>query len=190
MKTLKQKHVSKGSKISNVQKGYSLVELIVALSIFGIIVTVAAGAFLASLEAHRRVVAEKEIAENVDFALEFMSRKMRVASKGDGTCIGADTSFEVNGTSEITFIDSQGNCTTFRLDDDGDAIVVETAEARKLTDDTAVSVDELQFIVRGASDTDNEQPRVTIVVEASSVDEETIAVETQTTVSTRRIDVP
>lgn len=63
---------------SKTQCGFSLVELMVASALFMTVVAVAAGSFISVLDASRDSQEFAELMNNVDFALEDMSRNMRV----------------------------------------------------------------------------------------------------------------
>lgn len=60
------------------QKGFTLVEMIVALAIFAIVALVAIGALLKVTDANKKSQSLKTAINNLNFALESMSREMRV----------------------------------------------------------------------------------------------------------------
>jgi prepilin-type N-terminal cleavage/methylation domain-containing protein len=74
-------------------KGFTLIELLVSMGIFSIILTIGVGAFVIALNAQRTASAQQAVASNARFALEFMSRQMRVA-KEDQAAVCVDGSSE------------------------------------------------------------------------------------------------
>lgn len=90
----------------SLQKGFTLVEMIVALAIFTIVAMVAVGALLKITDANRKSLTLKTTINNLNFALESMSREIRV---------GADY-YITNNISEP--IDSIDNPTNSKIDFD------------------------------------------------------------------------
>lgn len=68
--------------IQNTQKdsGFTLIEIIVSLAIFTIVAVVAVGAFLKVIDANKKSQSLKTATNNINFALESMTREMRVGS--------------------------------------------------------------------------------------------------------------
>jgi prepilin-type N-terminal cleavage/methylation domain-containing protein len=62
------------------QKGFTLVEMIVSLGIFTIVALVAVGALIKVMDANKKSIALKTAINNMNFTLESMSREMRVGS--------------------------------------------------------------------------------------------------------------
>lgn len=67
-------------KKSSTQKGFTLIEIIVSLAIFTIVAVIAVGAFLKIVDANTKSQTLKTAINNVNFALESMTREMRVGS--------------------------------------------------------------------------------------------------------------
>lgn len=64
---------------NNSTKGFTLVEVMVATSIFVIVVAIGIGSLITTIKANRQAQNKKEIINGVAFALETMSRKIRVS---------------------------------------------------------------------------------------------------------------
>lgn len=62
------------------QRGFSLVELLVAAAVFTFVVSAASGLFVAALDIQRRAIGIQKIEENVQFALESIAREVRVST--------------------------------------------------------------------------------------------------------------
>lgn len=76
MNMLKQKHIQK-----YIKQGFSLIEIIVSLAIFGIVSTIALGAYLKVMDANAKAQSLKTAVNNLNFALEAVSREVRVGSR-------------------------------------------------------------------------------------------------------------
>ncbi|MES2470884.1 MAG: type II secretion system protein [Patescibacteria group bacterium] len=60
-------------------QGFTLVEIIVSLGIFAVVALVAVGAFLKVVDANKKAQALKTAVNNLNFALETMSRELRTS---------------------------------------------------------------------------------------------------------------
>ena len=70
-------------KSINLQKGFTLIEMIVSLGIFTVVALIAVGALLKISDANRKAITLKTAINNLNFALESMSREMRLGSNYD-----------------------------------------------------------------------------------------------------------
>ncbi len=66
---------------TRVSRGFTLVEIIVSLAIFSVVATVALGALIKIVDANRKAQTLHSAITNLNFALESMSREMRVGTK-------------------------------------------------------------------------------------------------------------
>jgi len=181
------------------QAGFSLIELIVVLAIFSTVITVVVGSFLVMLQSQRAVLAEKDVAENARFALEYMARQMRVVNRYDASggqpvgCVPVDTSFNSPTSSEIFFLSQADECLHFYIEN-GVAKFESDLGIQDITSPSEVYVDALRFSLRGETESDSLQPRVTIAITAHGAGEAEWAAAAsatvQTTVSVRNLDVP
>jgi prepilin-type N-terminal cleavage/methylation domain-containing protein len=98
-------------------KGFSLVELLVAAAIFTVISTGVATLFVQALDLQRRATGIQRITENTQFALESIAREVRVSAitSGDTDCdppgAGTETlviEHPINGTVTYAFEQSSG----------------------------------------------------------------------------------
>ncbi len=67
-------------KYATQHKGFTLVEMIVSLGIFTVVALIAIGAFLKITDANKKSQSLKTAINNLNFALESMSREMRVGA--------------------------------------------------------------------------------------------------------------
>jgi len=63
------------------QEGFTLIEIIVSMAIFAVVAVVAAGALLKILDANKKAQSIQASITNLNFALESMTRELRVGSK-------------------------------------------------------------------------------------------------------------
>ncbi|OHA73163.1 MAG: hypothetical protein A3B24_00760 [Candidatus Wildermuthbacteria bacterium RIFCSPLOWO2_01_FULL_48_16] len=189
-----------------VNRGFTIIELMVAVAIF-VVLTVGAANFLFSATASQRdSITMQEVLTESSSAAEYMGRALRGAKKelntGPQNClttVGRGYNYELNGTNDrIRFLSRENLCQEFYL------LGTEILE-RKSTDDTEqnfgqavaltssdVLVQELRFALTGESQTDSLQPKVSFFFKMQSVGvkaESQNRVQVQTTISQRNFDV-
>lgn len=84
--------MNKGARFS---RGFTLIELLVSVAIFSAVMLIAVGALLTMTEASRKAQTLKSVMNNLNFALESMSRTIRV-----GTTYHCGSSGSVAGTQD------------------------------------------------------------------------------------------
>lgn len=135
-------------------RGYTLIELMVAVGLFAVIMLLAAGAYLVMIGINERTQSIATGIDTLSSALESMTRTIRTGTNyscnGGGDCAGGGTSFSVR--------DVNGVVTTYALS--GGAI---TKGGVALTD-PSVTVSSLTFYTVGTPRGDGAQPRVTIII--------------------------
>lgn len=163
------------------QQGFTLIEIIVAIGIFTAVITMALATFLNISNIQRKTGALRAINDNLNFALEVMSREIR-SGKGycDSPCIPS---------SSFNFTNSQDETIVYKLNNFSIERSVNSETSLRLTS-PEIKIDNLTFIVMGESAGDKKQPRVTIILNGSSVDPKIgeLKLNIQTTVSQRRLD--
>jgi|GEM_PF-272658 len=151
-------------------RGYTLIEMVVAVGLFALVMVLAAGAYLLMIDLNRRAEGTSTGIDSLSFALETMMRSIRTGSTyscgayGAGDCLGGGSNFsfkDVNGA-DITF--ARGT-----QDTDGTIGAIVENGSTVLTD-PSVNIDKLTFYVIGTgtvAEGDFSQPHVTIVVSGS-----------------------
>ncbi|OGZ58664.1 MAG: hypothetical protein A2827_03360 [Candidatus Spechtbacteria bacterium RIFCSPHIGHO2_01_FULL_43_30] len=178
----------------NNNKGFSLVEILVSLAVFSIVAIAIGGFFLMSVRGQRNTIARQNLIDNVRFAIEFMSRQIRLAQQDiAGSCTGSADSMFTESASDISFISYDGDCITYQLA--GEKIQIRPDDGESFSDMTSddIIINSLEFTVDGRESDDGEQPRVTVIIEAETSGqrpEDNLSIEVQTTISARNIDVP
>jgi len=173
-------------------RGFTLIELLVSVTIFTLVVGAGSGVFISAIRAQQAAFAEQNLVDNTRFAIEYMSRQIRLAKRdSSGSCTGTANSMYSLSSGVLKFINSQDQCMHFKLQ--GDAIYVSInggVSFVALTASSLVNVVDLSFTLTGALRSDLLQPRVTILIEAQAVGGGSANPITriQTTVSTRNLD--
>ncbi len=176
------------------KKGFTLIELMVSISIFAIVMTMSMGAILSVLDANQKSQTVRSVVDNLNATLESMTRSIRFGTNyhcgSTGTitapqdCISGDTTFSV--------LDSNNNETTYSLSNSQIMRSVNGATALALTSPDVV-IQSMTFYVFGTtpfSQGDLNQPRVIILVKGQ-VNGKTTTMSTftlQTTISQRALD--
>ncbi|HEY4506242.1 MAG TPA: type II secretion system protein [Candidatus Paceibacterota bacterium] len=161
---------SKNTKGFTRRGGFTLIELLISLSIFSLVVLVAIGALLNLSHVNDRAQALLVALENLNFALEHMSRPMRTGKNYDcngGFPVAVPTDCTVIGSSRISF--KEGETTYLFYLQDG-AIWRRSSSPEgedgpfKITA-PEVTIQEVTFNVTGsAPPPDQSQPRVLMTV--------------------------
>ncbi len=83
-------------------QGFTLIEMIVSLAIFSVVAVVALGALMKIVSANKKAQSLQSAMTNINYALESMSREMRV---------GSDFSCQESGAQQATFPFTPAECT-------------------------------------------------------------------------------
>lgn len=100
-------------------RGFTLVEMIVSLGIFTIVLFIATSAFLAIVNADRKSRATRIAIDNLNLALEDMSRKIKT-----GTAYGCDGGGDCVAGSVLSFTDQNNKSTVYKRGSGSGAIGV------------------------------------------------------------------
>ncbi|MSU60551.1 MAG: prepilin-type N-terminal cleavage/methylation domain-containing protein [Candidatus Staskawiczbacteria bacterium] len=171
-------------KNKNLSRGFTLVELLVAITLFMIIMDITVSVFVSMVQHQKRILVEQEFLSQTSYAMEAMSKSLRLAVKDStGECLFEDgdvypgyvyflTRFNIekNASEGIKFVADDGVCQEYFLDKDG--ILKESKDGK--TPQAILSsrfvVKDFTFIINGdknrlgALGKDQVQPRVTIML--------------------------
>lgn len=167
--------------------------MIVAVGLFTVVMLAGVGALLSMVDANKKAQTLRTVMDNLNFAVENVTRSMRVGvdyhcgTLGD---INTPRDCPTDGDSFIAFHNSNGDLVIFRLTN---------GSIERSTDDGAnyfaitspqITIDSLVFYVRGAPFGDGLQPRVLMVVKGTAgVKEKTqTTFSLETTISQRLLD--
>jgi len=174
------------NKMQQKNKGFTLIEMMVAVSLFAIVMTISVGALLALVDANRKAQGMQSVMNNLNVALDGMVRNIRM-----GVAYHCDDINETNKTILSTRADctSGGELLSFEafgnsLTDTGDQWVywAENGRLYRSTDgrDTAlpltapeVQIDSFAVFVTGAegvlnTDGDTIQPKVVFSIQGTA----------------------
>lgn len=159
-----------GSK-NKQNKGFTLVELLVALVVFSLAVTIAISLFASALRSQRKSIAIQNVQDNARYLIGFIAKEIRM--------------------SEIKSPDGELFILDINHPDEGD-IRYQFTGVEVQRNGEKINSDEVQvdgkFFIDGRSTGDDEQPRLTIVMKVETIGakaEERAKVNLQTTLSQR-----
>lgn len=103
--------------------GFTLIELVIALSIFGVIMIIASDSFINVIRNNRESVNEQNIQDHARFLYEMMLKEIKMAKIDDvlsPTCVGSSDKMyslvsDASGQS-LTFKNYLNQCVTYRFD--------------------------------------------------------------------------
>src|SRR3989344_3845933 len=144
--------------------GFTLIELIVALGVFMVVMTIILSAFLNIMDIQKKTEAFRKVNDNLNFALEAMMREIRE---------GKDYCFLGCSYGSFVFKNKDAETITYALNkansDDGYVErKVGTEPDRQRMTSNGINVTNLSFSVRGNGLDDKEQPLVTISISGIS----------------------
>lgn len=190
-------------------KGFTLIEMLVSLSLFTIVVTISVGAFLSLLGASGGVQSKQSTMTTLTFALDSMTREIRTGRSYfcgpwpfvNQESLGSTTRNCDSGDAGLSFLEAGSSVTgasSTRIAYYYDTSTATNTIMRRVGGGTAQSVvsdgikiTNLQFFVSGTNRlntaNDTEQPTVTIILEAQ--DETGASTTLQTTVTQRELDI-
>ena len=170
------------------KKGFTLIELIVALGVFMVVMTMTLSAFLNIIDIQKKTEAFRKVNDNLNFAMEAMMREIR-EGKGysDTDCSGSDFCFTNKDEKDIK------KDIKYQLNEGGYIERKEgTDEWLRMTSD-GIKITNLSFSVRGEetyASGDRQQPLVIISIGGESGEKEKLksSLYLQATVSQRKLD--
>lgn len=99
------------------QRGYSLIEMIVAVALFSLVMLLATGALIKFMSLERVARYTNDVTTNLSFAVDSMSRSIRTGT--NYKCGGSGTNCWPTPMNSLTFTDDQGRTVTYKLKSDG-----------------------------------------------------------------------
>ena len=188
--------------------GFSLIELMVAVGLFSIVMTVGMGTLVVIIRAGGAAQEKQTLTANLSFVLDGMSRKLRTGYNyycadnvvsGGMLVSGSSRSDCASGASAIAFIDGEtGDRMAYRYDSSLKAILQRIDDggaggAAKAITASGVEIEDLEFIVEwtGIPPADTNQPQVRILLhgQAAGIFSKETPFFIQTAVTSRGLDV-
>ena len=173
MKHLVSRILNKGEASVNPLCGFTLIEVMVSVSIFSMVMLVATGAVFSIVQANKRTHSIKSVMTNLNFALESMTRDIRLGFRyscdGAGDCSpGSVFQFKANRD-----VDGGGYNPTDNNDQVEYSLVSNRIQKRIVgmtpyfITSPEISVSSLRFYVIGTASSpgDYRQPKVVMVIQ-------------------------
>ncbi len=166
------------------KKGFTLIEVMVSITIFSIVMTIAMGAIFSIVSANKKAQALNAVINSLNFSIEAMVRDLRTGYNyycGGGKSFDGDIRNCVSGDSEVSFVSTQSSTggadqiVTYRLNTTAyvspnvggitKAVGLNGSEFFLTSQD--VDIKEMKFYVTnsgGTSATDYKQARILLVI--------------------------
>lgn len=162
----------------NKESGLTLIELIVAIGIFWLVIGVTIGVFVIAVSSQRRIIALRNIEDNIRFAEESMAREIRTGKNFSG------------GGSTLSFTNANGQAVVYRLNSNIIEKSINGGSSYSAVTGSEIAINYLYFYLMGQSSGDNLQPRITVTVGATSqVGNQSANIKVQTTISERLLQL-
>jgi prepilin-type N-terminal cleavage/methylation domain-containing protein len=185
-----------------IQKGFTLIEMLVAVFVFSIIMTIATGAIFSIVSANKTSQALKSVMDNLSSAVDTMSREIRYGENyncvDSSPTLNDPASCSTAGSSFIRFVNKDGQRVIYTFTDEFDGNNEEALYRciERVSDDcfrmTAeeVDIDNLRFYVSGASLDEPDHPKVLITISGKAKHRSSVApFDLQTMVSQRTLSM-
>ncbi|MDD4989764.1 MAG: type II secretion system protein [Candidatus Pacebacteria bacterium] len=170
------------------KNGTTLIEILVAISIFSVVATSVTNLFASLINYQNEILNKAYLLNTISFANEYMAKALRMAQKDTtGSCITAGYNFITTGGSNVKFLNYNNECQEFFLES-GTLKVRKLGVSQALTPGN-VNIENLKFILSGESQNDNLQPKVSFTLKVKMVSNPQQNLSTQTTVSQRMLDI-
>lgn len=168
-------------------KGFTLIELMVSIAIFSVVMTTALGSLLAISYADRKAESLRTVMDNLNFAMEGMSRSIRTGTSyhcGTTGTLTTEQDCAVTGSNYFVFLANDNYYTVYCLNNNaimrlrvpwatpaGLRTTCTAADGFLPITATEITITNLRFLVRGAPrviNGDTRQPIVTLNIEGST----------------------
>ena len=185
------------------KKAFTLIEIVVSVTIFVLMVTAASGLFVSGLKAQRQSLASQQLLDQTSYVLEYMSRALRMAKKElfnhAYSCLtthGNNYENPAGNTSKIRFIKfnyeaNQDFCHEFSLQNGILQEYKKNLETGEESTQPLISADltikSLYFNLAGHTQQDDLQPKITTFLDIEGQEQSGIKI--QTTISQRNPDI-
>jgi prepilin-type N-terminal cleavage/methylation domain-containing protein len=164
--------------------GFTLIELMVATSIFIVVMLTSMSSLFALLDTGKSSRALRFAMDNVNFSMESMTRSIRMGT--NYYCVSSEQNIDMNDTTSTrdcsnidngTFIAfmPQGNTTSrvgYKLHTDGSTgnSTLQRCDVNSCVDIVSpdINIEKLQFIVRGSANNDNTQASVYVIMKGTA----------------------
>lgn len=156
-----------------------MIELVVSIMIFSVLILSATQIFKMVVDGQRGAISAQNIQENIRYAMEKMSKEIRMAQISNQSCYGAAIYKVFNpagGGTELYFKNKDGECVNYYLENNRLKIMVDngTGAVADFITPAKIEISNLKFYVDddfiGAFH--SKQPYVTMVMDAKAIGNE------------------
>jgi len=193
---LKHNFMTGNKKTAKNKRGFTLIEVLVSVTIFAVIILAVTNIFKLSIDGQRSAMATQNVQESLKYFLEVTGKEMRMAQRNNGVCSGMPDNVIFQRTSgspgdTLYFKNYYGECVTYSLAADGTNLrfkITRQTGAGTLSDfisPAKIKINNLHFIVNSVASTT--QPMVTINLNAIALGESQFksAMTIQTSIASR-----
>lgn len=179
---------------NNQKNGFLLLEILVAVSIFLVVVSISLGSIINLLDSSRRVRGNKDAMDNLNNSIEYMTRTIRFGSNYHCSLLpSAVLTLPQNCPSGASLLAVlfKGQTVVYRLNAGRIEISENGGVSYRVLTAQNVIIDKLEFRVFGTDKTDTIQPYVFIVI-AGRVNNDSLGqskFDIQTMMSQRKLDL-
>ena len=172
-------------------RGFTLIELMTAVSIFIVVMTISMGSIIGVFDANRKSRSLKAVLNNLNLTVESMSREMRFGKNYHcGSGLVTDPQNCPSGDTLISFLSSDSVQITYRLN--GTIIEKQVGSGGNYIAVTApeITIDNLTFYTLGAGIGNTLQPKTIIIIKShTGANKGRSDFTLQTLVSQRALDI-
>ena len=173
---------SNRSRRSTKGAGFTLFEVLVATSAFGILIVMVTAGFAQALKLQRRAFNIQQVQENINFVIEFIAREARV-SEVQNSIFNPDCP-DISPAPILCLDHPVNGIITYSLS--GNEVHRNVNGVDSILTSNKVEFTRFDLYITGATTGDNLQPKTTVVVSARSKGtSEQVTIDTQITVSQR-----
>lgn len=147
------------------QKGFTLIELMVSVSIFIVVMTISMGSILGVFNVNRKSRTMKAVMNSLQLTVDTISREMRYGKNYHCGNQGQDNTPRdcASGDNYVSFLSSEGDQITYRLNNNAIEKSVNGGSFIPVTGQE-ITVQSLSFYVIGSDPNDLLQPKALILV--------------------------
>jgi prepilin-type N-terminal cleavage/methylation domain-containing protein len=173
------KYIFKNRNSGTEASGFTLVESLVAVSIFAVVMTIVGSLYVTALNLQRRAFNVQVTEENASFVLETMVKEIRVSNISN-----QNTNCPSSSAASLSMVHPVNGSIVYSLSGGAVHRSVNGLDAQITSNN--VQFTKLRFCISGSNSNDGLQPRITILasVKSSNTSQQS-AIDFQTTLSQR-----
>jgi prepilin-type N-terminal cleavage/methylation domain-containing protein len=157
--------------------GFTLIEVMVSVSLFAVIIISVAGIFKLSIDAQRNAISSQNVQESLKYFLEVTAKEIRMAQANNSVCAGVppDSIFSVTTTDlgdVLNFKNYYGQCVSYSLQNDNGISRFQITRSSGGTSlsgfisPAKIKINSLHFVLKNLAS--SSQPMITINLNANA----------------------